>query len=210
MDELFHYEAKKTKHLVRVEVTDEKITFLAVNAAAWVFEADIKDIVGCHLMKNVSLNDPYLRIFYYPFDDRRTRRRQIIVDLKPAGDKAYDDCLKIKLMILRASCGFPRDWSGKLTYLKALIDVVPLLSEANIGCDAVFTTGPNHARRLLKTMDLTVYRGIVVISGDGLLFEVINGLLEREDWETAIQVPLGIIPQGSGNGIARTLADAQK
>lgn len=33
-----------------------------------------------------------------------------------------------------------------------------------------------------------------------------NGLLARTDWEEAIQYPIGIIPGGSGNGLARSLA----
>uniref|UniRef100_A0A804N4U9 DAGKc domain-containing protein n=1 Tax=Zea mays TaxID=4577 RepID=A0A804N4U9_MAIZE len=38
--------------------------------------------------------------------------------------------------------------------------------------------------------------------------QVVNGLLQREDWETAITVPLGIIPAGTGNGMARSLLHA--
>uniref|UniRef100_A0A804QXV4 DAGKc domain-containing protein n=1 Tax=Zea mays TaxID=4577 RepID=A0A804QXV4_MAIZE len=37
---------------------------------------------------------------------------------------------------------------------------------------------------------------------------VVNGLLQREDWETAIKVPLGIISAGTGNGMARSLLHA--
>ncbi|XP_064962131.1 sphingosine kinase 2-like isoform X2 [Musa acuminata AAA Group] len=40
------------------------------------------------------------------------------------------------------------------------------------------------------------------------IFEVVNGLLHREDWDTAIQVPLGVIPAGTGNGMAKSLLDA--
>lgn len=37
---------------------------------------------------------------------------------------------------------------------------------------------------------------------------MVNGLLQREDWATAIKVPLGIIPAGTGNGLAKSLLDA--
>lgn len=36
--------------------------------------------------------------------------------------------------------------------------------------------------------------------------QVYNGLLARPDWEEAIQFPIGIIPGGSGNGLARSVA----
>lgn len=35
--------------------------------------------------------------------------------------------------------------------------------------------------------------------------QVINGLLERPDWEEAIRTPLGILPGGSGNALAASI-----
>ncbi|XP_055366666.1 sphingosine kinase 2 isoform X2 [Betta splendens] len=63
----------------------------------------------------------------------------------------------------------------------------------------------NHARELARKADLSQWDALVIMSGDGLLFEVINGLMEREDWQQAIQVPLGILPGGSGNALAASI-----
>ncbi|KAM7394033.1 hypothetical protein PAMP_020860 [Pampus punctatissimus] len=63
----------------------------------------------------------------------------------------------------------------------------------------------NHARELVREADLSQWDALVIMSGDGLLFEVINGLLERPDWEEAIRTPLGILPGGSGNGLAASV-----
>ncbi|CAB1344908.1 unnamed protein product, partial [Coregonus sp. 'balchen'] len=63
----------------------------------------------------------------------------------------------------------------------------------------------NHARELVREADLSQWEAIVIMSGDGLLFEVVNGLMEREDWEEAIQTPLGILPGGSGNALAASI-----
>lgn len=38
-----------------------------------------------------------------------------------------------------------------------------------------------------------------------VLIQVINGLMEREDWQEAIQIPLGILPGGSGNALAASI-----
>ena len=63
--------------------------------------------------------------------------------------------------------------------------------------------------------DLSRWRAVVVVSGDGLLHEVrrgrvlgdagqvLNGLFEREDWASACKLPVGVIPGGTGNGLAR-------
>lgn len=37
------------------------------------------------------------------------------------------------------------------------------------------------------------------------VWQVINGLLERPDWEEAIRTPLGILPGGSGNALAASV-----
>ncbi|CAI5674820.1 unnamed protein product [Oreochromis niloticus] len=63
----------------------------------------------------------------------------------------------------------------------------------------------NHARELVRKADLLQWDALVIMSGDGLLFEVINGLMEREDWQEAIQIPLGILPGGSGNALAASV-----
>ena len=51
-------------------------------------------------------------------------------------------------------------------------------------------------------MKLEDYRGLIVISGDGLVYEVINGLMDRPDWEKAIKTPIAQIPGGSANALA--------
>lgn len=59
---------------------------------------------------------------------------------------------------------------------------------------------------MVKLKDLKNYRGIVVVSGDGLIHEIINGIMSRADWREAIQIPIGQIPAGSANGLASSVA----
>uniref|UniRef100_A0A3B5AP70 sphingosine kinase n=1 Tax=Stegastes partitus TaxID=144197 RepID=A0A3B5AP70_9TELE len=77
-----------------------------------------------------------------------------------------------------------------------------MLTEASVPYKLVLTEHQNHARELVKKADLSQWDALVIMSGDGLLFEVINGLMDREDWQEAIQTPLGILPGGSGNALA--------
>ncbi|XP_042341139.1 sphingosine kinase 1-like [Plectropomus leopardus] len=80
-----------------------------------------------------------------------------------------------------------------------------MLNEAGVTHTLVITERQNHARELVKEADLSQWDALVIMSGDGLLFEVINGLLERPDWEEAIRTPLGILPSGSGNALAASI-----
>ncbi|XP_030064057.1 sphingosine kinase 1 [Microcaecilia unicolor] len=83
--------------------------------------------------------------------------------------------------------------------------VLPMLTEADIGFNLVVTERQNQARELVKDEDLSRWDAVVTVSGDGLLYEVINGLMERSDWQSAIKKPLGILPGGSGNALAMSI-----
>ncbi|KAG7327009.1 hypothetical protein KOW79_010410 [Hemibagrus wyckioides] len=80
-----------------------------------------------------------------------------------------------------------------------------MLEEADITYTLQVTEHQNHARELVREADLSQWDAVVIMSGDGLLFEVVNGLMEREDWEKAIQTPLGVLPGGSGNALAASI-----
>lgn len=80
--------------------------------------------------------------------------------------------------------------------------VLPLLKIANIKWEKMETEYAGHAAEHASKIDIDSYDALVTISGDGLFYEVLNGLLGRKDWEKAIKIPLGIIPGGSGNALA--------
>ncbi|XP_072345323.1 sphingosine kinase 2 [Scyliorhinus torazame] len=83
--------------------------------------------------------------------------------------------------------------------------VLPMIQEASISYNLICTEYQNHAREIIQDIKLSEWDGIVIVSGDGLMYEVINGLMERPDWEEAIQMPVGILPAGSGNAVAAAI-----
>ncbi|KAF3451560.1 hypothetical protein FNV43_RR07655 [Rhamnella rubrinervis] len=104
---------------------------------------------------------------------------------------------------------FLNPFGGSRSASKIFIDHVrPLLEDADIQFTLQETQYQLHAKEVAKTLDLSKYDGIVCVSGDGIMVEVVNGLLEREDWEAAIKMPLGVVPAGTGNGMAKSLLDS--
>lgn len=69
------------------------------------------------------------------------------------------------------------------------------------------TTSTNHARQIIQTLAIEKLDGLVIIGGDGTLYEVINGLMSRPDWERAMEIPIGTISAGTGNGLCKTLLE---
>ncbi|KAF5475600.1 hypothetical protein F2P56_007392 [Juglans regia] len=100
-------------------------------------------------------------------------------------------------------------FGGKKSASKIFVDhVKTLFEDADIQITLQETQYRLHAKEVANSLDLSKYDGIVCVSGDGILVEVVNGLLGREDWGAAIKMPIGVIPAGTGNGMAKSLLDS--
>ena len=69
----------------------------------------------------------------------------------------------------------------------------------------VVTTSENDCDGTIRSLPVENYSAIISVSGDGMLHHIINSLAARPDWKRATQIPLGIIPAGSSNGLAFSL-----
>lgn len=82
--------------------------------------------------------------------------------------------------------------------------VEPFLHLAGIKVSLIETESPNQAFELMRIMSNC--DGVAIVGGDGTVHEAINGLLHRPDSaEAAQKFPIGIIPTGQYNTIARYL-----
>lgn len=89
--------------------------------------------------------------------------------------------------------------------------VHPILSEAEMPYDVFITRHSDYARDFVRSRDLSQWSGLVLVGGDGIVYEAINGLLERPDWQDCIErLPIAVIPCGSGNGLAKSIAFAKQ
>ena len=62
---------------------------------------------------------------------------------------------------------------------------------------------------LAESLDIDKYSAIIAVGGDGTYHEIVNGMLHRIDKK---RLPVGFIPNGSGNDTLRSLGvtDAAK
>mmetsp|Transcript_19965 Transcript_19965/g.32911 ORF Transcript_19965/g.32911 Transcript_19965/m.32911 type:complete len:528 (+) Transcript_19965:102-1685(+) len=83
-----------------------------------------------------------------------------------------------------------------------------ICQDAGHRVEVVTTERANHALELISTTkDLCgKYKGIVIVSGDGLMYETLQGIMQRKDWAHCVRwLPVGILPGGSGNGLAKSI-----
>ena len=86
---------------------------------------------------------------------------------------------------------------------RAMEPVRRALRTAGVGCEVAETTAPRHATTLVRQHLLTspgAFDAVLTLGGDGTAMEAMTALAEFPD-----APPLGIIPVGTANVLARTL-----
>ncbi|KAM9723603.1 sphingosine kinase 2 [Menidia menidia] len=185
----------------------------------------LAELVGCSCPRAPA--PPLLVLYWYPPGKKRkgvSRRRQVrayLAETRPEAERwsAAVQCL-LRGVTVTAETEFSRSLLPRPRRLLLLVNpfsgrgqamqwcqtyILPMIREANISYNLIQTERQNHARELIREISLSEWDGIIIVSGDGLLHEVINGLMERPDWEQAIKTPVGILPCGSGNALAGSI-----
>ena len=86
--------------------------------------------------------------------------------------------------------------------------VSQMLDEARIESVSIVTERQNHAFDIVRNESFNIeeFDAIVLIGGDGLIYEVVNGIGGRKQKGMDIlqNVPLACVPGGTGNGLAKS------
>ncbi|KAB7505829.1 Sphingosine kinase 2 [Armadillidium nasatum] len=192
----------------------------------------IREIAGCSLMRS-SKNEKkevFLKICSYFLDgsDSKKKRRRKVTIFEISYDRSFEGNLQLAnkwrsliyfaMYLTRGSSPalfkvkknlliFINPKSGPGIALKIFEErVKPMLSETEVEYDLCVTNHANHAFEIVQHKDLKTYAGIISIAGDGLIFEILNGLNQRSDREEALSIPIGVIPGGSGNALANSIS----
>ena len=71
-----------------------------------------------------------------------------------------------------------------------------IFSSADTNITVLHTEYAGHAFDFANTLDFVGYDGLCAIGGDGTMYELINGMLKRDDNH---KIPIGLITGGTGN-----------
>ncbi|XP_044523044.1 sphingosine kinase 2 [Gracilinanus agilis] len=190
----------------------------------------LAEVSGCRTLRSCSPDDSaaYLCVYTYPRSRRGGRRRAartFRADQAPDYKENHAEAQRWATALTCLLRGVPLPGDLEITpellprppRLLLLVNpfggrglawqwcknhVLPMIAEAGLSFNLIQTERQNHARELVQGLRLSEWDGIVTLSGDGLLYEVVNGLLARPDWEEAVKIPVGVLPCGSGNALA--------
>nr|XP_037281355.1 ceramide kinase-like [Rhipicephalus microplus] len=94
--------------------------------------------------------------------------------------------------------------------------VAPIFQMAGISVELITTRYAGHAKECLLEMDLSLFDGVVCVGGDGMVNEIVNGVLLRAQRDAGIDandpnsrlqpgtIKIGVIPAGSTDALVCT------
>ena len=225
---------EKADHPVSVKLTDRglEVTFKN-NPKRSQITYLLGDIIGASVEKQ---NAVLLKVFAYP-QPAKTRFRSacrdrrcptFVINCESSEDLNLSLAERWRCAIIRSSRGLdvskealgtlpdrrrfllyvnPASGKGRAErFVRTTIS--PMLDEASVDSETIISTSPRFAEEHARRVDLTGVDCIVSVSGDGMLNEILNGLLARDDWRKALAIPLCALPAGSGNALAAAVLHA--
>lgn len=98
--------------------------------------------------------------------------------------------------------------SGKGRGKRVWSKVEALLQQDRVSYEVYFTKGPDDGTKIVESLvdngKIANVQSMITVGGDGTLNEVLNGYMRAN-----LQFPIGIIPAGSGNDLARSLGSTK-
>eukprot|EP00117_Sycon_ciliatum_P031046 scpid57386/ scgid24356/ Sphingosine kinase 1 len=189
-----------------------------------------EDIIGASVV-----NDDGLDIWVCPFVNkgvvRKAGRRLEIVKLKMDGATSPEFRAKtlnaFRLALVRGARHldigvneepsvrrfmiYINPYSGTKQAEKIMrTQVQPMLQAAGVQMEVVLSAHRGFVQEHAKSADFSGIDSILIVSGDGLVTEALNGIMSRTDFASVLQIPFAVIPAGSGNALAASVLHASK
>ena len=198
----------------------ERLARLENNILFWFEGAEqqqisLQDVVGVSIVDDRESQFPCLLVHAYPEIATKNCSKNIRVlkeycftcpDLKTRSlwKQKINNSLASKLRHLQV---IVNPVSGKKQGREIFARVKPLLDKSYLSYSVKETSSSADIQNFASNLDLSQVDGLVIVGGDGTIHDAIAGLMNRPDWENASELPLGIIPAGTGNGLAKSLSE---
>lgn len=220
-----------TKQLASYPETAKELGILTQNYLSWQQDGikrqlNLSDVVGTSLVNCGEDHQPCLLVSAYPQQKTGGRvkqpRRALQEYYFTCGDlsarsqwqQAINNTLVGQEIEADIKCRHLQvvinPHGGKGQAIKIFEQVRPLFDRSNLTYTVTKTISAADTKNLVLNLDLQSTDGLVIVGGDGTIHDAIAGLMSRPDAETAIKLPLGVIPGGTGNGLCKSILELAK
>ncbi|XP_052099548.1 uncharacterized protein LOC127734030 isoform X2 [Mytilus californianus] len=176
-------------------------------------------------IENASGDRRTSRLYYiqdHPFPNHRLTKEYVEFD---ADEGTYVQLQKTILENIKIATARPRKLAvfvnpiGGQRRGKQICDeiVVPIFTLAGIEVDVTVSEKSGHGKEFAETYDFKSVDGLVILGGDGTVSEIFNALMRKTQSDAGVdlndhnttlekmELPIGIIPAGTGNGLVGIL-----
>lgn len=175
-------EAKKTTHAISL--------YNVLDA-----EVNLPNLVITHAQPS-TINDVYVSALHYPIAEKEKGALEAWVH--KLLDLAYGNAQRRKRLKVLINPFGGKGTAASLYQMYA----APVFAAARCQVELQSTEHRGHAIEIAEKLDINAYDAIVCCSGDGLPYEVFNGLGNRANGREALaKVAVTLLPCGSGNGM---------
>jgi sphingosine kinase len=187
-------------------------------------QLNLSDVVGTSVVNYGEDHQPCLLVSAYPLEQvglMVKRQRRVLQEYyftcgDLAGRSQWQQAINNTLVAEAIDADIkPRQLqvvinpnSGKKQAIQIFEQVRELLDRSNLQYTVTETTSGEDTKNFVRNLDLAVTDGLIIVGGDGTIHDAIAALMSRPDAETAIQLPLGILPGGTGNGLCKSILEA--
>jgi sphingosine kinase len=179
-------------------------------------QLSLQDVVGVSVVNQPKSESPCLLVHAYPVVRNNGSKKQPRIlkkycftcpnlEVRSQWQQAINNSLANKLRYLPVIIN---PASGKKQGWKIFEQVRPLLDRSYLEYSVRETISSQDLQDFVSNLNLAEVDGLIIVGGDGTVHDAIAGLMKHSDWEKAIKLPLGIIPGGTGNGLAKSVLTA--
>ena len=177
-------------------------------------QLSLEDVVGVSIIDDRESDFPCLLVHAYPINASNSGKGVRVLkeycftccdlETRSQWEREINNSLASKLRHLQIIIN---PVSGKKRGLEIFNKVRPLLDQSYLTYSVKKTSSSADVKSFVNHLDLSQVDGLVIVGGDGTIHDAIAGLMSRSDWKKAIELPIGIIPAGTGNGLAKSLLE---
>jgi sphingosine kinase len=192
---------------------DNSIYYLKVQQKGESRSIELKDAIGAF-----PADDRHPCSFVintYPLGERKQRRLQqyYFTTESPEARDTWLDALEVALRgTSKKSC--PRlqiilnPVSGRKQAKKIWQKVAPVFEFGYGEFELRETTKAGELKEIIASLDLDRFTGLVIIGGDGTIYEALASLCDCSEGKEKLPLPIGVIPSGTSNGLAKSILAA--
>jgi diacylglycerol kinase family enzyme len=175
-------------------------------------QAAAADVVGATLSSGTDVQVWHMPVTF-PGAPRPVRALHRTMPLRLASAAAA----AAAVAAIRRSCCPPHDPGGAPRRVLAIINpasgpggaaaifadqVQPVLEAAGVELTVHVSQRRGHGAELVRRLAPGDADAVLAVGGDGTVFDLLQGLLQRPNWAAMRQVPVAQVPCGSGNALA--------